>query len=158
MKMPLLKGGWAQVARARIESFSFPKSPVVNASATDIVPNVVSGCDILVSRGKGKRRVRLASAWTSGEFDFDVFLRLPGGRTDVLYVVSSTRSRWGLQRCRRVHVPMCFAYTTCIHKYPTPGGLLQVHPLSVCTESVVVPCRSLRLWTVTRFRLEQGRR
>lgn len=111
--MSLPKGRRAQVAS---RSFSFPKSPVVNASATDVAPNVVSGCDILVSRGKGKRRVRFASAWTSGEFDFDVFLRPPGGRADVLCAVSSTRPRWGRQRCRRVHVPMCFSYTPCIHK------------------------------------------
>lgn len=132
-KRSSIRGGRAQVP-SRI--LFFPRIFGRKRICDRRCPDVVSGCDIVV-RGKKRGGCRLASVWTSGEFDFDVFLPSPlpplRGRTSAS--VSSTQPRWGRQRCPHRTCPHVFR----VHRVYTSGSFpwrLQVHPLSVCTEPV----------------------
>lgn len=121
-----------------------PKSPAVNASATDVALTSLADPGVVVLRKGKERRVRLASAWTSGEFDFDVFLR-PRGSSERpsprILDVAPPGTANDAAACTYPHV---FG----LHRVYTSGSysrrLLQVHLLSVCTQSLV-PCCSLWL-------------
>lgn len=105
-------------------------------------PGVVNGCDI---RGKEKE----GAAWTSGEFDFDVFLRPRGssGRPPRRIFSMTPLGPPTMPPCVRPHV--CFAYIVYTQAI-LPPALVASAP-SVCTESAV-PHRSL--WAPMRFRLK----
>lgn len=97
-------------------------------------------------KGKGEERASAACVDIWWIRFWCVSAAPPGGRSDVLRVVSSSchGSAGATNDATACTSPMCFAYTPCVHKQlSTPWRLLQVHSLSVCTESMV-PRRSLQ--------------